>query len=364
MKKLFALAVLALIAVATFAQEAPKNNEIYGVVWFDYDGTGARLSNAPGFPLTASDFSFTRMRFGMRNTLADGVKTRFEFDPRNLEFRQVNLDWSPIAGFDLIAGKQSKLFAQINDWLFGDRTLGIQARYAMPGLGWAGIIVGNDADIGNLTSKAFGFEGTTSVSTITLKLTMANPGVVKIYPQITAKPDLGKDIGLEVGVNAEIAADQLGATQPGFPKGSSLDGYVIVSGYGASFTAEYTYYDFNDANSGNVDNILYTRLSYKAGFVTPTAYFVVDNLTGTSTGKINSTINFNNNSTPNATIMVELPFNATKDLVIDPFFAYAVAGDNLLEYYAQGWSATQLANFPNNDWALGLRIKYAISAMF
>ena len=133
MRKLLVIGVLALIAAAAFAQDAPKNNEIYGTVWLDYDASGARFDNTAPFSTTASDFSFSRIRFGLRNTLADGVKSWFEFDPRNLEFRQVNVDWSPIANLDLIAGKQSKLFAQNNDWIFGDRTLGIQARYALPG---------------------------------------------------------------------------------------------------------------------------------------------------------------------------------------------------------------------------------------
>ena len=291
------------------------------------------------------------MRFGLRNTLADNVKTWFEFDPRNLEFRQVNLDWSPITGLDLIAGKQSKLFAQNNDWIFGDRTLGIQARYTMPGIGWAGIIFGNNADINNLSSKKLGWESVSGGS-ITSSITETNPGVVMIYPQITAKPDLGKDIGLEVGVNAEIAADKLGITNP---TGSSLNGYAIVSAYGATLAAEFTYTNFNDSSTANQDTVLYTRLSYNAGMVVPTVYFVVDNLAGTNTKAIGS---FTNSSTPNSTIMIELPVNATKDLVIDPFFSYATSGYNLMEYYAQGWSAT----FPQNDWTAGLRIKYAISS--
>ena len=352
MRKLLVIGILVLMAAAAFAQEAPMNNEIYGAVWLDYDASGARFSNAAGFPITASDFSFTRMRFGLRNTLADNVKTWFEFDPRNLEFRQVNLDWSPLSGFDLIAGKQSKLFAQNNDWIFGDRTLGIQARYAMPGLGWAGIIVGNDADIANVSSKKFGWEGTSST---TVTVTEANPGVVKIYPQITVKPDLGKDIGLEAGVNAEIAGDKLGITNP---TGTSINGYVVVSGYGASLTAEYTFVNVNDSNTGNQDMVLYTKLAYNAGMVVPTGYFVVDNLAGTNT---KATGTFTNDSTPNATIMFELPINATKDLVFDPFFSYAVSGYNLMEYFAQGYSPAQISAFPLNDWTFGLRIKYALS---
>ena len=162
MRRLFGIAVLALMAAAAFAQDEPKNSEIYGAVWLDYDASGARLGNAAGFPMTTSNFSFSRLRFGLRNTLADNVKTWLEFDPRNLEFRQVNVDWSPVAGFDLIAGKQGKLFAQNNDWLFSDRTLGLQARYSMPGLGWAGIQVGNAADITNVSSKKLGWESTSS----------------------------------------------------------------------------------------------------------------------------------------------------------------------------------------------------------
>jgi hypothetical protein len=353
MRKLFVMAVLVLIAAAAFAQDAPKNNEIYGTVWFDYDASGARLGNAAGFPMTASDFSFSRMRFGLRNTLADNVKTWFEFDPRNLEFRQVNLDWSPLTGLDLIVGKQSKLFAQNDDWLFGDRTLGLQARYSMPGLGWAGIQVGNDADIANLSSKKFGWEGTTATN---IPVTEANPAVVKIYPQITVKPDLGTDVGLEAGVNMEIAADKLGLASP---TGTSLNGYVVLSGFGATLTAEYTWTNINDSATANQDMVLYTKLAYNAGMVVPTAYFVVDNLAGTNTAKIGS---FTNNVTPNSTVMFELPINATKDLVIDPFFSYAVSGDNLMEYFVQGWSAGQIASWPNNDWTAGLRIKYNISS--
>ena len=354
MRKLLVIGVLVLMAAAAFAQEAPKNNEIYGAVWLDYDASGVRFSNnsVSGYPVTASDFSFSRMRFGLRNTLADNVKTWFEFDPRNLEFRQVNLDWSPVANFDIIAGKQSKLFAQNNDWIFGDRTLGIQARYAMPGLGWAGIIVGNTADITNLSSKKLGWEGPGSTST-PITVAEANPANLMIYPQITVKPDLGKDIGLEAGVNAEISASQLGITNP---TGTSLNGYVVVSGYGASLTAEYTFTNVNDSNTGNQDMVLYTKLAYNAGMVVPTAYFVVDNLAGTNTKAIGT---FTNDSTPNATIMFELPINTTKDLVFDPFFSYAVSGYNLMEYFAQGWTAS---TFPENDWTFGLRIKYALSS--
>jgi hypothetical protein len=349
MRRLLGIAVLSLMAAAAFAQDAPKNNEIYGAVWLDYDASGARLGNA-GLPMTASNFSFSRVRFGLRNTLADNVKTWFEFDPRNLEFRQVNVDWSPVAGFDLIAGKQGKLFAQNNDWLFSDRTLGLQARYAVPGLGWAGIQVGNAADITNVSSKKLGWEST---SPTPITIAEQNPGFVMVYPQVTVKPDLGKDIALEVGVNAEITADKLTISSP---TGTAINGYLIVSGYGASLTAEYTLTNVNDTTTANQDMVLYTKLAYNAGVVSPTAYFVVDNLAGTNTQAIGS---FKNNSTPNATVMVELPVNATKDLVIDPFFSYGVSGYNLMEYFAQGWTAS---TFPVNDWTLGLRIKYAISS--
>ena len=256
-----------------------------------------------------------------------------------------------------LTGKQAKLFAQNNDWIFGDRTLGIQARYTLPGLGWAGIIVGNNADIANFSSKKLGWEGTTATQiTGANGVTEANPGVVMIYPQLTVKPDLGKDIGLEVGVNAEIAADKLGIASP---TGTSINAYLVVSGFGATLTAEYTLTNVNDSTTANQDMVLYTKLAYNAGMVSPTAYFVVDNLAGTNNKAIGT---FTNNVTPNATVMLEIPINATKDLVIDPFFSYAVSGDNLMEYYVQGWSAGQLANWPNNDWTAGLRIKYAISS--
>jgi len=354
MRKLLFVGALLLIAAVAFAQNAPAGSEIYGQVWLDYDASGARLSNAPGFPVTASDFSFSRMRFGLRNTLADNVKTWFEIDPRNLEFRQVNLDWTPVTGLDLMVGKQAKLFAQNNDWIFGDRTLGIQARYTVPGLGWAGVIVGSDADITNLSSKKLGWEGLASTSVAGIN--QVNPGSVMVYPQVTVKPDTGKDISLEAGINAEINASKLGIPAP---TGSSLDAYAVLAAYGASVAVEYTYKNFNDSATVNRDHVLYTRLSYNLGVITPTAYFVVDNLTGQNTASIGT---FANNPTPNATLMVELPFNATKDLVIDPFVSYAVSGDNLTEYYVQGWSAGQLASWPQNDWTAGLRIKYAVSS--
>ncbi len=355
MKKALMITAFALLAAALFAQEAPKNNEIYGQVWLDYDASGARFGNVDGLPVVYSDFSFSRIRFGLRNTLADNVKTWFEFDPRNLEFRQVNIDWSPISGLDLIAGKQSKNFAQNNDWIFGDRTLGIQARYTMNGIGWAGIIVGNDADITNFSSKKLGWEATTtSTTTITSSINEVNPGDVKIYPQITAKPDLG-DIKLEAGVNAEINASKIAVDNP---TGSSFNLYAIASAYNATLAVEWTYVNFNAVTTAQ-DQVLYTRLSYNAGVVTPTAYFVVDNLLGSSTNTVGS---FKNNATPNSTFMIEVPFNATKDLVIDPFFSYAVTGINLMEYYAQGYAPAEYAGWPQHDWTAGLRIKYAISS--
>ena len=356
MKKLLLIAGLALLASVAFAQNAPAN-EIYGQVWLDYDLSGAQVGNLAGLPsAVGSNFNFSRVRFGLRNTLADNVKTWFEFDPRNLEFRQVNADWSPMAGLDIIAGKQSKLFAQQNDWVFGDRTLGLQARYAMPGLGWAGIIVGNDATITNVSSKKIQWPAGPTASNITE--TFANPSFVMIYPQVTVKPDLGTDMSFEAGVNAEINATKLGWTSP---TGSSLDAYALFSGYGASVAVEYTFKNFNDTNSANQDHVLYTRVGYNLGFATPTAYVVVDNLLGNNTGATGS---FTNNSTPNATVMLEVPFNATKDLVIDPFFSYAVSGYNLLTYYVQGYSAGQISVWPTSDWAAGLRIKYSLSGKF
>ena len=351
MNKLLVMAVLALIAAAAFAQEAPKANEIYGVVWLDYDASGARFGGTGG--MTASDFSFNRMRFGLRNALSDNVKTWFEFDPRNLEFRQVNVDWSPVANLDLIAGKQAKLFAQNNDWIFSDRTLGIQARYSLPGLGWAGIIVGNDADITNVSSKKLVFEGLASTP---MPVAEVNSGVVKIYPQITVRPDLHGDITVEAGVNAEIAGDKVGISNP---TGTAVNAYLLASGWQASLGVECTLVNVNDSNSANQDIVLYTRASYAADVIAPAAYFVVDNLAGTNRKAIGT---FTNTSTPNATIMFELPFNTTKDLVVDLFFSYAISGYNLQEYYVQGYTTAQIASFPVNDWTAGLRIKYAFSA--
>jgi len=242
MKKLLFIAGLALLASVAFAQSAPAN-EIYGQVWTDYDASGVLVGNVANEPSAAgANFNFSRMRFGLRNTLADGVKTWFEFDPRNLEFRQVNLDWAPVTGLDVIVGKQSKLFAQYNDWIFGDRTLGIQARYSLPGLGWAGIIVGNNADITNLSSKKVQWPGAPGapapLADAAKSLVFLNPTDVMVYPQITVKPDLGKDMSVEVGLNGEIDATKAGQTTP---TGSSLGAYALFSGYGVSAAVEYTY---------------------------------------------------------------------------------------------------------------------------
>ena len=160
-----------------------------------------------------------------------------------------------------------------------------------------------------------------------------------IYPQITVKPNLGKDFGLEAGSTRK---SQRQARDPE-PNGTSINAYAMASGYGASLAIEYTLTNINDSNTGNQDMVLYMRLWYNAGIVAPTAYFVVDNLAGTNTKAIGT---FTNDSTPNATLMIELPISATKDLVIDPFFSYAVSGYNLMEYYAQGYSVAQVAGFP------------------
>jgi hypothetical protein len=354
MRKLLIVAALVLVAAAAFAQEAPKNFEIYGSAWFDYGQTGTELNLAGTYPIL-SNFAFSKLRVGLRDQLADNVKAYLEWDPRNLEIRLAGVDWAPVEGLTVTMGKSFKVFAPQNWIPYASRMLLVGAKYAIPGIGWLGAQVGNGADFSpNLNTVKMWYPGTAKTN---ITPTLANPTDVLIDAAVVLKPDMGKDISLEVGVNAEIIPQKL-ATGPGVTQttGLSVDAYAQAAAFGLGALVDFTFLNLNDLPASQLAT-LYTSVSYKIGQLTPTVWLYWDNITGTNTTKGN---NIFYNTTPNMTLDVELPFAVTKDLKINPFFSYALTGYNAWEF----WSTAPAGYYTANDWTAGIRFDYSFSMKF
>jgi hypothetical protein len=332
-KKILALCLL-LAAGFAFSQEAPKNNEIYGVTWFEYDLSGTRYDAG-----IAGDFTFTKLRVGLNAALADNVKSFFEFDPRNGEFRLAYANWVPVENLTLSAGKYPKVFAQVDGVIYGSRITAVGAKYAIPGTGWAALQMGNDADISFFSGTKLAYPGTSASTSIAP--TVKGQEFLKILPAIAFKPDLG-DVSLEVGANAELVANNyvLNSTKDG----TSLDGYLTVSAYGASVGVEYTNSNvFQDKDEQ--DRTLYVKLAYKVSPIfTPCAYLVCDNI---------------QKDPADITLNVELPVSLTDNLRFNLLGAYAISGLNSMERAVQGEPKPD-----EKDWTLGFRIDYSYSAKF
>jgi hypothetical protein len=352
MRKLSVIAVLALVAAAAFAEDAPKNYEIYGSAWFDYAQTGTELNLT--YPIV-SNFAFSKLRLGARAQLADTLKTFSEWDPRNLEIRLAGVDWAPVQGLTVTAGKSAKIFAPADWILYGSRMLLLGARYSVPGLGWIGAQVGNGADFSpNLNTNKMWYPGTAKTG---ITPTLANPTDLLLDAAVVLKPDLGKDISVELGVNGEAIAQKL-ATGPGVTQttGLSADGYAQASAYGFTVLADFTFANLNDLAANQLAT-LYAQASCKIGPATPTVWLYWDNITGTNTTKGN---NISYTTTPNMTLNVEVPFAVTKDFKIDPFFSYALSGYNAWEF----WSTAAAGSYTANDFIAGIRFDYSFSMKF
>jgi hypothetical protein len=345
MKKLLFISVLVLAVSSVFAQNAaapapaPKY-EIYGSTFFDYQMSGTEASySTPAL----SDFTFSKLRIGFKAQLADTVKSTFEFDPRNGEFRHAYMDWMPMDNLTITAGKTYIFFEQITQIYGGARNYFLGAKYAMPGLGWAGLQVGNKSDISYISGNYLIFPAPSAAAAQTETWSYRQDPWLYLWPAIVFKPSLG-DISLEVGLEGQFIPQQMGSTNA---TGASMDAYFTVGAYGFTFTNEFTWQNFNNSNAAAQEYTYYAQLTYNAGFVAPTVYLVTDVLN-----------NFSNN--PNTAIGVEIPFVVSGSFKINPLFSYAIANYNAFE----GNNAIVQHLYNTNDWTLGIRFDYSYSVKF
>jgi hypothetical protein len=339
MKKQLLIGALVLIAASVFAQTAPATNyEIYGSTWFDFQQSGTELDLHQ--PLV-SNFTFSKVRIGFKAQLADGVKSTFEFDPRNGEFRHAYIDWVPMDNLTLTLGKTYTNFEQIIAVYGGSRMLLAGVKYAIPGFGWVGLQVANKSDIAYLSGNYLIFPTTTAVKT-TAEDVKQDP-LLYMFPAVVFKQNLG-DFALEVGAESQIVPQEVGNVNP---NDLGLDGYFTVSGFGFTFTNEFAALKLNAKDTDTREFTYYAQLTYNAGMVSPTIYFVAD-----------ATKDFSNH--PDAAIGLELPITVAKNFKINPLFSYAVSGFNAFE----GNYAIVSHLYNRHDWTLGVRFDYSYSAKF
>jgi len=344
MRKLLLIGALVLIAASVFAEDAPKNYEIYGSTFFDYQLSGTELAYAQ---LGLSDFTFSKLRIGLRAQLADGVKSTFEFDPRNGEFRHAFIDWTPVTNLTITLGKTFTNFEQIVAYYGAGREYLAGVKYAVPGLGWAGLQIANKSDISFISGNYLVFpplasqnpDPTAAHQTETLKF-QQDPNF-NFYPAVVFKPDLGKDYSLEVGLEGKLVPQSMLLDSP---NGLSWDAYFTVSGFGFTFTNEFAWIDINDV-ADNQELTYYAQLTYKTGIIAPTVYFVRDSK------KV---------SGYNAAIGLEFPIQVAANLKINPLFSYAIDGYNAFE----GSNAIVDKIYRLNDWTAGIRFDYSYSIKF
>ena len=351
MKRLVSICALALLAAAAFAQSAPAPKyEIYGSTFFDYQVSGTELAmTTPAL----SDFTFSKLRFGFRAQIADTLKSTFEFDPRNGEFRHAYVDWTPVSGLTVTAGKTFTNFEQIVAIYGAGRMYLLGAKYAIPGLGWAGLQVANKSDISYISGNYLIFPPET-LPTLTPPATTYNQQENWIYqqdpniyliPAIVFKPDLGKSFSLEVGLESQMSLQQMTATTP---TGLSADAYFTLAGFGATFTNEFAWINLNNTTVSKQELTYYAQATYASGAIAPTVYFVADAPKGDFT------------NSPNAAIGVEFPITVATNFKINPLFSYAVAGYDPFE----GNNAIKDHLYNQNDWTFGIRFDYSYSAKF
>jgi hypothetical protein len=340
MRKLLLLSALVLIAASAFAQTAPATNyEIYGSTYFDYQMSGTELGMHQ--PLV-SNFTFSKVRIGFKAQVADGVKSTLEFDPRNGEFRHAYIDWVPMDNLTLTVGKTFTNFEQIIAIYGGSRMLLAGARYAIPGFGWVGLQVANKSDIGYLSGNYLIFPPPTTVKTTAANI-VQDP-LLYLFPAVVYKQALG-DINFEVGAESQIVPQEIGNV---VPNDLGLDGYFTVSGFGFTFTNEFAALKLNNKDTTTHEFTYYAQLTYNAGIVSPTIYFVAD-----------TTKDFSNS--PNAAIGLELPITVAKNFKINPLFSYAISGYNAFE---GNYAISKPSYYNRHDWTLGLRFDYSYSAKF
>jgi hypothetical protein len=311
------------------------------VTFFDYQLSGTEMGYATP---ALSDFTFSRLRIGLRAQLGDGLKSCIEFDPRNTEFRHAYLDYVPMQNLTLTVGKTFTFFEQINPIYGGARMYLAGARYALPGIGWAGLQVGNRSDITFIHPNYLIFPIPAASTKQTQSLKYQQDPWLYLIPALVYKPDLGQDIRFEAGLESQIVPQQVSQSSP---TGLSLDGYFTLGGYGFVFTNEFSWANLNDANLANQELTYYAQLTYTTGIFAPTVYIISDAMK-----------NFSNN--PDTAIGIEFPIQVTKNLKINPLFSYALTNYDAFE----GWNAVKEHLYNTNDWTFGIRFDYSYSIKF
>ncbi len=346
MRKLLLIGALVLIAAAAFAQDAPKTNyEIYGATNFDYQITGTELDATP---VGWSNFTFTKLRLGLRAQLPDGVKSYLEFDPRNGEFRLAYIDWLPLPGLTLSAGKFNTTFEQLIPVVGGSRMYLLGAKYAVPGLGWAGLQIGNKSDIGFLSGNWLVYPPTDGAKTTAA--TVKQDKDIYVFPTIAFKPNLGKDVSLEVGVESQLDYTQMTS----WPRsGASIGTYGKASAFGFDFATEVVWLNLNNEDKEKTDISAFAQVTYNIDKFSPTIYLVGDLLNYTTHQGL--------------TLGIELPYKLTSNLKVIPLFSYAISGSNIQEgnYVLAGVpfysSNGNTRYYQEHDWTFGIRIDYSYS---
>jgi hypothetical protein len=296
---------------------------------------------------TMSNFTFSKLRFGFRAQLADNLKSTFEFDPRNGEFRHAYIDYTAMPGLTLTFGKTFMDFQQIVAIYGGGRMLLVGARYMIPGFGWINLQAGNKSDISSISGNYIIFP---PLSTGTPYPTHQQEGWtykqdpnIYLMPALVFKPDLGTDLRLEVGAEGQFNPQYAGGQKVG---SVGLDGYVTVAGFGFTFTNEFTAQNLNLV-SDSKEYTYYAQLTYAMGTIAPTVYFVTD-------------VKKDFSNDPNTAIGVEFPITVAKNFKINPLFSYAIANYDAFE----GNNAIVDHLYNTKDWTLGVRFDYSYSAKF
>jgi hypothetical protein len=217
-------------------------------------------------------------------------------------------------------------------------------KYAIAGFGWFGLQFANKSDITFTSGSNMVFPPLAGGGETTQTLKYVQDPLLYMFPAVVVKPDLGADIKLEVGVESQIVPQLVGNATP---TGLGLDGYFTVSAYGLTFTNEFTVMNINDKDDTKREYLYFAQLTYNAGIVSPTIYFVTD-------------VKKDFSNDPNSAIGIELPVTVAKNFKINPIFTYAIANYNAYE----GSYGTAGAYYDKNDWTFGVRFDYAFSMKF
>ncbi len=140
MRRISVLLFLGLaIAGFVFAEDA-KNSELYTKTSLGYNLSGSVMD-----PLSIGNFSFSKVRVGLKTNLAERLSLLTEVDLRYGELRLALFEITPIDNLTFTGGKIFKNFAS-QEWAYGGgRYLGLGAKYNF-GIGYVSAQIGSEVD--------------------------------------------------------------------------------------------------------------------------------------------------------------------------------------------------------------------------